>query len=664
MKIFISNKIKVALACLALAGSSGCNEFLDREPLSNITPDKYLKNEADLAAYTVARYNFPTHSGFNVGTFGSDNHTDNQATSGYSTRWVPGEWRVPQSGGSWSFDQIRQNNYFLETVVPRWKADGLTGNPVNIAHYIGEGYFLRGYEYFNKVQALGDFPIIRKTLPDQMDALTLASKRRPRHEVARFILSDLDSAITLLSVSPPGGKNRISKHAALLFKSRVALHEATWLTYHKGKAQVPGGAGWPGAGKVDNFQINIDAEIDFFLSQAMEAAEQVAEAVPLVTNTRDNGYDSSNNPYFTMFSDVDMGKYSEVLLWRRYDPAKGINHNVNHYINRNGGNTGYTRGFVENFLMRNGLPVYAANSGYQGDENLQQVKADRDNRLQLFLKAPGELLLSDRKNADGSPMVEGNPDIVGLNETRYVTGYAIKKGFSYLAAQVEGNMGSTGSMVFRAAEAYLNYLEASYLKEKTINAKAAKYWRALRERAGVNPDYALTIAATDMAQEARNDLAAYSAGRLLDDATLYNIRRERRSELMAEGLRFYDLKRWRALDQLKSQPYIVEGFRLWGPMAQWYANADGSSVLVEAGTPGKTANVSQRSESPYLRPYRVNLAPANLVREGYRWAQAHYLEPIAIQHLLITAGSPGDPGSSAIYQNPGWPIQANEGATE
>ena len=42
------------------------------------------------------------------------------------------------------------------------------------------------------------------------------------------------------------------------------------------------------------------------------------------------------------------------------------------------------------------------------------------------------------------------------------------------------------------------------------------------------------------------DWGAYTAGQLVDP-TLYNIRRERRCELMAEGLRWMDLKRWRAM---------------------------------------------------------------------------------------------------------------------
>ena len=163
-----------------------------------------------------------------------------------------------------------------------------------------------------------------------------------------------------------------------------------------------------------------------------------------------------------------------------------------------------------------------------------------------------------------------------------------------------------------------------------------------------------------MNEEARNDFGAYSTGQLLTDKVLYNIRRERRTELMAEGMRMMDLRRWRALDQLVTNKYIIEGFKLWGPMQQWYVDSKGVSRLIEADTPGKTANVSKSSESPYLRPYRINLSATNLFRDGYSWNPAHYLEPIAVQHFLITSPD-GTPEKSVIYQNPGWSTQANTG---
>lgn len=643
----------IAIAVLVVL-VAGCDDFLNRNPLSDVTPAEYLWHEADLAAYTINRYNFPSHGGWGVGTFASDNHTDNQATSGYATRWVPGEWRVPSSGGAWAFGNIYQLNYFLDTVLPRYESGELSGNQDNIEHYIGEAYFLRAYEYFNRVQELGDFPIVTAPLPDEMDALVQASERRPRNEVGRFILEDLDRAIELLSSNPPGGTNRISRYAALLFKSRVALHEGTWLKYHAGTAHVPGGPGWPGG----SYSVDIDAESRFFLQQATEAASEVADLISLVESTHDDGYDSSDNPYFTMFGDENLSSYSEVLLWRDYNLGEGIYHNVNHYINQNGGNTGYTREFVDTFVMANGLPIYAPGSGYAGDDYISDVKVGRDNRLQLFMKAPGELRLTNATTPDGEPILEGEPDIVGLAETRYVTGYAVKKGLNY-EMRDDGSSDTIGAIIFRAVEAYLNYIEASYLLNGSIDGKADQYWRAIRERAGIQPDYMVTVNATNMQLEAKNDFGAYSAGQILNDPILYNIRRERRSELMAEGLRYFDLKRWRALDQLIDQPHIIEGFKLWGPMQEWY-----EGDLIRPEDPG-TPNVSSDQDSEYLQVYRRNLDSGNFVRDGYRWAKAHYLSPIAIQHFSITTeGESSDLESSVIYQNPYWPLQGNAGAIE
>lgn len=649
-----------ALASVFFVAS--CNKYLDRAPLSNITPGDYLNTEADLATYTLSQYSFPSHSGWGLGTFANDNHTDNQLNSSFANRWVPGEWKVPTSGGEYAFTAIRNINYFFEQVIPKWKENKISGNSANIEHYIGEAYFLRAYEYFSRTQALGDYPIVKTTMKDDLGQLVDASIRQPRNLVARFILSDLDSAITLLKTPSPNQQNRVSKNVALLFKSRVALFEATWLNYHKNTALVPGTANWPGKKSHPNFSLQIDNEIDFFLTQAMEAAEQVADVVPLVENKFENSYNSSANPYYNMFSDIDLNKYNEVLLWRSYSTALNVSHNVSNYMNGSGGNSGYSRGLVENFTMANGLPIYASGSGYKGDDSISTVKTNRDTRLQLFMKAPGELRFTDKNNTNGTPVLEGYPDITGLAETRYVTGYALKKGMSYLSAQAEGSAGTTGSIIFRGVEAYLNYIEASYLKNKTINAKAANYWRQIRSRAGINPDFEITISNTNMNEEAKRDLGAYSAGTILTDKVLYNIRRERRLELIAEGFRFADLKRWRSLDQLKSNPLILEGIKVWGPMEKWFVR-EGKTLLIEPNTPGKTANVSLRSESPYIRPYRINLNSNNLVLNGYRWTEAHYLSPIAFNHFSITSPD-GTAQNSKLYQNPGWPIVADQGAIQ
>jgi len=637
--------------------------FLDKQPLSSITPESYLVEESQLGAYAITRYGeLPTQANYTFGTFGVDGNTDNQAAMGFDNRFVPGQWKVGSTGGDWSFTDIYQCNYFLKVVMPRFRANTITGNVTNIKHYIGEIYFLRAYAYFVKLQALGDFPIVKTIYADDKLILTNASKRAPQNEVARFIISDLDSATLLMSATAPdGNRNRLSKNCALLFKSRVALYEATWLKYFKGTAYVPNGTGWPGAAKDYNSKYvfpsgSIDSEISYFFTQAMASAKTVADATPLVTNNKVIQQVTSDplNPYCAMFSDVDLKPYGEVLLWKRYSKDLGLTHNVPVYAELGNDGVGLTKGMVDGFLMSNGLPIYAPGSGYAGDDSITLVRKNRDGRLWLFLKEPKQVnILWNTGPGDHSTLIEPIPDILNSSaEQKYNTGYAIRKGLNYDMAQGGNGSGFTAQIIFRATEAYLNYIEACYESTGTIDATADTYWKAIRNRGGVDPNYLATIAATDMTQEAKADWGAYSAG-VFVDKTLFNIRRERRCELMAEGLRQMDLRRWRAMDQMITTAYHIEGFKLWGPMQKWYT----ASKLTYSGSSSST--VSAPALSLYLRPYEKSLTA--LSYPGCKWTMAHYLNPIAIQHFLITADASGDLTTSPIYQNPGWPLTANAG---
>ena len=660
--------INIFISMTVLAGFFGCDDFLDKQPQSSVTPQTYFKAEADLAAYSINLYSFASISpgSYGISTFGSDNGTDNQAAVGYSSFWVPGEWRVSADSDVWNFSAIRHCNYFLEQVLPKYEAGEIQGAAVNIRHYVGEIYLLRAYAYFTMLQNIGDCPIVTAALPDKEEELVEASRRQPRHKVARFILEDLDKATEMLLETSPAGKNRIGRQVAHLLRSRVALYEGTWLKHHKGTAFVPGGTGWPGRSE-DISGFNIDSEISFFLGEAMKSAKAVGDGVvgALTENTGKNeGMDKSYktlNPYYVMFCDYSLESYPEVLMWREYNEAQGVTHNIQMQLMRNGGGTGWTRGLVNSFLMGNGLPIYASGSGYDSQWEKEGIKAtlqDRDSRIVIFTKKDGDV---DVYNADGSANIF-NPNwiVTGTNETRNVTGFGVKKGKHYDSyMENQHAKGTTASIVFRGAEALLNYIEACYEKDGSIDAVADRYWRALRTRAKVNPDYNVTIAATDVGKEALGDFGAYSQGTLVD-ATLYNIRRERRCELIGEGMRMADLKRWRALDQVKD--YQIEGMLYWGSAYEGKLLGKSGENLVIVDVDGGTGNMSSNEVSgPYIRPYQISKVN-NSVFGGYNFTPAHYLNPLPQSVFRQTAGGDKtDLETSVVYQNPGWPKVAGQG---
>ena len=662
--------ISALLLGTALVGMTSCEDFLNEQPQSSIIPENFFTTADQLAAYAINFYGqFPVHDQYtySLGTFILDNGTDNQVGMSAASIWYPANNLTPSGDGSyWDFTAIRNANYFFDNVLPKYEAGMISGGQSLVDEYLGEMYFFRAYCYWRRYKEIGDFPIILTALPDEEDVLLEASVRYPRNQVARQILDDLSKAIQLLPETATGGKQRINKACAQLLRSRVALFEGTWLKYHKGTALVPGGPGWPGDASMLN-GFNIDSEINYFLQEAMASAEPVANSLysNLAQNTgAADGYSASGavqNPYYCMFTDENLNGYPEVLLYKMYSMGQSITQNIYMQFQRNGGNSGWTRGMVNSFVMQNGLPIYAAGSGYDSsweNEGVTKTLQDRDSRIQIFTKLDTCITCY---NTDGT--VERFQEgwlVNSSSEMRLVTGFGIKKGMIYTANPGEHNHGVQGSIVFRGTEALLNYIEACVELNGSPDGNASNYWRALRTRAMVDPDFNKTIGATNMSQEALWDWGAYSAG-VTVNPTIYNVRRERRCELSAEGFRMDDLRRWRALDQLATNPYQIEGVKFWGTVYDASAganplnlkNASGEPAEVVVDVAGGTGNMSDPSISgDYVHPYQIS-SLNNPYFNGLTFTPALYLSPIG-QSAFRKASPDKNEENSVIYQNPGW----------
>lgn len=670
-------KYKNTFAACLLAGSacliSSCNDFLDMAPLDQVTPDAYFQNADQLGAYSISKYNdlFTSPSGWSQGAIlNGDGATDNMVVGNPNqSLFTKNYWTVPQSGDL-GFSLIRYCNYFFETVLPKYEAGAYNSDEANAKHYIGEMYFIRAWVYYSRLKTYGDYPIITEVLEDNKEDLVAHGTRMPRNEVADFILSDLDKAIELLQNQGFASNNRINKQVALLVKSRVALYEASFEKYHKGTGRVPGDAEWPGQKVHPNYSLDVDAHVKALLTQAMEAAKEVADNTTLTANTMVLDQDplaptSGWNPYFEMYATDNLSGIDEVLMWKDYGTVASttLAHGVSAYI-VTGSYNGLLKGYIESFLMEDGLPIYASSASkpYKGDETLDNVKANLDGRLQLFV-------FSENNNM---PILStGNDEVHSflpvlvpsrVNEMGDMTGYRLRKGESFDKMQnVYGKAeGTTGQILFRGVEAYLNYIEAQYMRDGNIDGTSSNYWKAVRTRAAVDADFNKTIAATDMSKEALGDWGAYSQGKLIDP-TLYNIRRERRCEFIGEGMRWDDLVRWSAMDQLKTKNYIPEGCNFWTSMyktAIYNGDGYGESNVVSfiEGPNNEKANISSKEESKYVRPYRIK--SNNPAFDGYTWMDAHYNSPIPIREIeLLSADESVD--NSIFYQTWGWPTTAN-----
>lgn len=640
---------------------SSCN-FLDRPPLDTVSGGSYFNTADQLSNFTINYYNtiFRGNNGWYAGVASFDDGTDNQATpsTGNTGLFVPNKWSVPTSDGL-GFNKIRDVNKFIQEVEAKIKDGKISGAKADINHYLGEAYAIRAMLYFSKLKSFGDYPILLEEINIDAD-LVAASKRMPRNEVARQIIKDLTTAESLL-LAKTSRNQRISQRVVQVWKSNVALFEGTFELYHRGTGRVPGDAKWPGKDKEWNKGKTFDqaAEVKYFLGVAMESAKAVADQITLTTvnNHKMNpevGVYNGWNPYYDMYASKDLSVFPEVLLWREMNTAVSEGHKTSNKL-KTGSRTGWTRSLVESFLMASGKPIYDATSGYTGDVTIDQAKKNRDERLQLFVFGESDML-----NVEKSDVYKfDHPFLIATVETTDATGYRQRKFYNYDPAMHSGVASSdvSGQIYVRVEEAYLNYIEASYLLNNNIDATARKYWDALRKRAGITAPIEVTIAATNMSVEAdvnrpSYDWGAFSAGQAID-ATLYSIRRERRCEFAGEGYRMDDLKRWRAMDQVKN--YHIEGVNLWDNM---YKNdvSDGKNndaVLISDG--GDKANVSSKTLSKYLRPYQIRTN--NDLYNGMTFTPAYYLSPFSVQEMQL-ASPTGKAEDSNLYQNIGWPTYA------
>lgn len=626
---------------LAAALFTSCDDFLQREPLSYGSESTYFKTANDYQLSVNAFYEYlPTNNNMWGGLYTADTQSDNQAGSGYRKEFLSdGNYKtVPQGSSQWNFSHLRAINFFLQKVDET--LDGISDDKEMAVHYVGEAHWFRAYDHFRLLRTFGDAPILKEMMPDNAEYLAEHCKRYPRNEVARFIIEELETAAGMMKEQAPAS-GRLCKDAAYALISRVALFEATWEKYHAGTCFVPGNSKWPGAKSWPEFQFaagSAEAEYNFFFDKAIEYSEKVADKRAL-----DADYAGMFNNWETQFSNTD-----EVILARYY--KNGVLAHSCSALLKNGGCCGVTRAAVNTFLMQNGLPIYDAQAGYKGDQTTYEELQGRDGRLTQSVRAAGSFINTIQDPETGKfvndTIYYHRPELWRAGIEKATTGYDLCKWLSNDEAQQKQYYTTTAVPLFRAGECYLNYIEAYYERYGNLNDKATRYWKALRARAGVDTDFQKTIDATDLEKE--NDLAIYSHGKKIDK-TLYNIRRERRCELIAEGFRYDDLRRWRTLDMMKN--YQPEGMHLWNtPMEEMYSpsNIDASVI-------------SQSNVSEYIRPLQI--VSTSAAYQGYTFPKPHYLEPLPISEFLLSVSpdgvTPTAAGMSILTQNPGWPVEAD-----
>ena len=491
-----------------LGAFCSCEDFIDLQPMDQVTMDEYWTTSTELEYYT--RQFYPAFCGQSQML---DLASDNDDMINGSPSVIMDGTRS-KTTGSWTgeWTNIRNVNIFFANY--RKCESGYDA----YKQYLGEAYFFRAWFYFDLLKKYGDVPWYSEVIElDNQEALM-----RPRDSrvlIADSILADLDHAITHLNLRKDVGNNRINKEAALAFKTRVALYEGSWQKYHANSVFGTSGA-----------------DPNKYFKACVDAAEELMDGDYMV------GLYSTGNPeedYYKLFGFDDMSNINEVLLYKTFNSAEGFGNKTQSFVTYNSESRGITWDLVSSYLGRDGMPYDYLDVAKEnkGNNFLTKIAVECDPRLKSTIWIPGDLMSVDQEAYFSGPTIDG-----GALQL-CPTGFQIKKTAnpeSPAAGKSWETQSETGLILLRYAEVLLNYAEAKYELDGVVADDALNL---LRQRVGM-PDFEVHSQSSD-----KNRM---EYGYSISDE-LYEIRRERRVELALEGLRDDDYMRWAACALFKNK---------------------------------------------------------------------------------------------------------------
>ena len=510
MKNFNFKHIALLLSLASASLFTACEDFLDTSESDFYSQQEILDNMDRVKQLATQVYSYLPHDFCNISGAMQDAATDD-AIHIYETsaiqRFVNGSWSANYSVDdvfSWYYHAIHDANFYLENCVgltfEDWEnSDGFADNYKSYLNYEYEVRFLRAFYYFELVKRYQNIPLITKTLSQEE-----ANEAAPSdaNTILKFIVSectDLASSLPANYTNMPGGDSnlqRITKGMALALKSRVTLYMASPL-YSADDAQK-----WKDAAQA---------------------------AYDLISQIGTLGYQLDK--YSNLFGDVN-NQSKEVIMCRPIGASTDFE-TKNFPM-------GVTGGFTSTCPTENLVSAYEMTDGSTFDWNNPAMAAspyeNRDPRLAMTVVYNG----MEWPKTTPVEIFEGGKNGQPVKSATS-TGYYLRK---YVNNSITFETGETTTskqhnwILFRYAEILLNYAEAM------VNAYGDPDYKG---------DYTLSAREAVNQVRGRSDvrMPEYPAG-MSKEAFLKRLKNERRVEFAFEGQRFWDLRRWKALDAMKN----------------------------------------------------------------------------------------------------------------
>lgn len=411
-----------------------------------------------------------------------------------------------ETATSWSWGALKEINYFIDGCNdPKY----CTVDPVTRDNYIGIAKWFRAWFYYDKLVTYGEVPWFEHNIQSYQTDI-MYKNRDSRDVIIRNIIADLDFAYKHITATSSTGSSTVTKWAAAALKSRICLFEASFRKYHDIKGT------------------ELDAE--YLYSEAAQAAQAVISNSGFTLNTS-AGTKGSYRDLF--YSEVPVA--SEVILAVCANGKSGIYGEQNWWYNARAYGKCWSpvKAFINTYLTIEGKP-FTDTEGWETLPFKDEISG-RDRRLEQSIRG-----LNFKLNGKTTAVA----DIKNLS----LTGYQFIK-YTLDDTKYDGGAKNINSIpLIRYAEVLLNYAEALAELGQLTDAQWKSTIGQLRIRAGITggTDTKPTVLDTYMSETFYPDVT---------DPVIMEIRRERAIELVGEGFRFNDLKRWKCGELIEKLPW-------------------------------------------------------------------------------------------------------------
>lgn len=525
----MKNRLSLILCSIALcAAAVSCDDILDRPEKNSPSDQHFWKTEIDLSLYANGFYaNYfigygqgwsASYSPFRGYSFSDDvastgtqaNFTSSLPSSVFSTsETAVGTYSTEYTCPSMVFSWIRRANIMMDRIENQAKAN-ISAEAYN--HWMAVAKFFKSYSYCRLVERFGDVPYF-ETQPEATDFDELYKDRDSRIFVMDKVY-DMSKDV-LANMRTNDGTDMLNRYVAAAFISRWFLFEGTWQKYHGGD----------------------QAAAKKYLEMARDAAQLVMES----------GKYAIDKPVRELWGSQDLSS-KEALMVRHFLDTEAVRHCVASYSNSTESQSGLNLAFLKSVIRQDGKP-YTTSSLCDGKDpkslSLPVMGKTCDPRF--------EASISDLPVQSSSTLVY---------QCKFIDRAAWNMSNKERGVQpiYQSVTNTNDAPVIRYAEVLLSWIEAK--AELALIGGAAVTQDDIDRSINVLRDRPLddVAKAKGLKNTAHMQLADINASfdpeRDADvDPLVWEIRRERRLEMVFEHSRILDLRRWHKLDYMDNQAH-------------------------------------------------------------------------------------------------------------